>query len=124
MRGALLIILCVAGSSFAQEEDAGLTLTPTLSRREWEITGDGGVDAAPLPDPLPADAGRGSATSSLVGAIESRGIRTPVPLAQITFADGGWIAESDGDGRFTAELAAGTHALIIRASGHKPLEIT
>src|SRR5438045_3908114 len=93
MRGALLIILCVAGSSLAQEDGAA-----DAGRGSEEIVLDAGVDT------LTPTLSRGEREGILQGVVEARGTRTPIPLAQVLFADGGVLTESDADGRFSATI--------------------
>ncbi len=77
-------------------------------------------EIAPHPDPLPAAQGEGV----LAGTIESRGTRVPIPLASVLDADGGVLAQSDAEGRFTETLPPGAHQLTLRASGHQKLTVT
>lgn len=65
-----------------------------------------------------ADAGL---TATLRAQVLTKGTREPVPLAQVTFADGGTtLAETDAEGRFTLELPPGPVRLRIAANNHKP----
>lgn len=85
-------------------------------------------EAAAVPPHVPApDGGALSSSGGLVGLVEARGTREPVPLAEVVLRDGGEVlAQSDADGRFT--LAAGdterTLELLVRASGFRALEVT
>ncbi|MFZ5446037.1 MAG: TonB-dependent receptor domain-containing protein [Myxococcota bacterium] len=61
---------------------------------------------------------------SLSGTVETRGTRDAIPAAVVMDPDGGVLAETDADGRFSLALDAGTYVLDVRASGHRPLQVT
>lgn len=61
---------------------------------------------------------------TLSGTVEARGTREPIAFAVVQDADGGVLAETDADGRFSFPLDAGTYALEVRASGHEGLTVT
>jgi len=61
---------------------------------------------------------------ALTGTVEARGTREPIPVAVVMDADGGVLAETDADGKFTLALDGGVHALTVRAGGFAPLSVT
>ncbi|MFO0595461.1 MAG: TonB-dependent receptor [Myxococcaceae bacterium] len=69
---------------------------------------------------LTTDAGVAKTTVTLQGQVLTKGTREQVPLAQVTFEDGGvTLAETDADGRFTVELPPGPQRLRVSAVNHK-----
>jgi TonB dependent receptor-like, beta-barrel len=91
---ALAVVLCLAGAASADEPE------PT----------------AETASPAPVARGR------LAGLVFERGSISPLAGARVITADA--TATTDDAGRFTLDLAAGMHDVLVTAEGHEPLRAT